>query len=221
MTRSAMRLALLSVLLSGCVGDVLCRGAGCRERGNGIELVERREVGEFSAVRADGSIDVDITVGSPASVEVRGDENIVPLVRTRVADRTLVIDTTRGHSTRIGLSVTITTPHLDAVALCGSGSIRAQGLETDRLDVAISGSGDVRLAGRADRLAIGISGSGDADAAALSATAVEVDIAGSGDADVVASERLDVDIAGSGSVRYAGDPAIHRSIAGSGDVARR
>jgi hypothetical protein len=152
---------------------------------------------------------------------VRGDENIVPLVRTRVKNGTLVIDTEHGYSTRLGLTVKVTAPRLDEVALHGSGSICAQGVDAERLDVAIYGSGDIELSGRAHRLDIQMRGSGDTDASALGAADVDVDISGSGDAHVVAQNTLDVAIRGSGDVRYAGDPKVHRSIAGSGEVAKR
>ena len=115
---------------------------------------------------------------------------------------------------RIGLSVKVTVPRLDGVALSGSGSICAQGLDAEQLQVALSGSGDVELAGRARRLDIHMSGSGDTDATALAASDVAVDISGSGDADLVAHETLDVAISGSGDVRYAGDPKVHRSVSG-------
>lgn len=124
--------ALVVVALSGCSDGILCRGAGCREIGNGIELAERRELGQFSAVQSSGSIDVDVAVGSPPSAAVRGDENIVPLVRTRVKNGTLVIDTERGYSTRLGLTVKVTAPRLDGVAVSGSGSICAQGVDAER-----------------------------------------------------------------------------------------
>lgn len=199
---------------------VMHRDAGPLEIGNGVAYAERRELGEFSAVASSGAIDVDVTIGSPPSVVVRGDENLVGLVRTRVKNGTLVIDTERSHSTRVGLHVEVTTPRLHAVAVAGSGSIVAHGLDTARLDVAIAGSGDIAVAGRADRLDIDLSGSGDADALGLAAVDVDVDIAGSGDAKVSASKKLDVTIAGSGSVRYAGNPTTRSSIAGSGDLAK-
>jgi hypothetical protein len=221
MTSRSTFLVLLCVLLPGCADGRLCRGGGCPQVGNGIEVAERRELGEFSAVQSYGSIDVDVTIGSPPSAEVRGDENIVKLVRTSVKNGALVIATEHGYSTRLGLTVKVKVPRLDELALSGSGSICAQGVDTERLDVAIRGSGDIQLAGRAQRLDIDMKGSGNTDATALAASDVAVQITGSGDADVVAQNTLDVAITGSGDVNYAGDPKVHRSIKGSGDVAKR
>lgn len=215
--------------------------------GSGRVITEPRPVADFVAVHGSGSIDLDVRQGAATSVQVQGDDNIVPLVETVVESGrdgpTLRVRMRRGasYSTRRGLKVLVVTPRLVAltstgsgdvrlgplaspalkVALEGSGGLQFTGLQTEELTLGISGSADVGGDGRATRATLDISGSGDAKLAELRTDDMRVRIAGSGDAEVLAARSLDVRIAGSGDVTYGGNPALTTSISGSGEVRRR
>jgi hypothetical protein len=215
--------------------------------GSGRVITEARPVGDFVAIGNSGSTDIEVRQGATTSVQVQGDDNIVPLIETVVEGGregpTLQIRARRGasYSTRNTLKVLITTPRLVAVGNSGSGDIRLEtfntpalkvslsgsgnlgfaGLQTEELSIGISGSADVRGAGRAAKTTITISGSGDVKLGDLRADDVRVSIAGSGDAEVNAARSLNVSIAGSGDVSYSGSPALKTSIAGSGEVRQR
>ena len=106
-----------------------------------------------------------------------------------------------------------------ALNLDGSGDISAEGLEVRRLELGLSGSGDVRLAGRADTLMVGLAGSGDVDTRGLRAQQVEIGLAGSGDVDVCALGSLALNVAGSGDVTYYGEPSLPElNLTGSGEA---
>jgi hypothetical protein len=94
-------------------------------------------------------------------------------------------------------------------------------VELKELTVGISGSGDVRLAGRAEQQSWTVSGSGDVDARALAGRAARVNIHGSGDVSLGVVEQLDVQLSGSGDLSYAGRPQLRQSVTGSGEVLRR
>lgn len=215
--------------------------------GSGRVITEARRVGDFVAIDCSGSVDVEVRQGATTSVQVRGDDNIVPLIETSVENGrdgpTLQVRAKRGasYSTRVGLKVLVATPRLVALVNSGSGDIRIEALatpslrislsgsgnldfsalQTDELSIGISGSADVRGAGRAAKTTINISGSGDVKLAELRADDVRISIAGSGDAEVNAAKTLNVSIAGSGDVSYSGSPALKTSIAGSGEVRQR
>ena len=104
------------------------------------------------------------------------------------------------------------------VRVAGSGNLLLASLETRTANVRISGSGDVKLAGRCGALNVRIAGSGDADLAGLACTNAAINIAGSGNVSAHASGQADVRIAGSGDVRITGGARCTKKIAGSGNV---
>jgi hypothetical protein len=215
--------------------------------GSGRLQSESRPATAFEAIALHGGMKLILRQAGREAIEVRADDNLLPLVETRVVDRagvpTLEIGPVRGASwsTRSAILVTIDLVTLKALSISGSGDVATEALKTPSLRLVISGSGDVRLrqlmtdelsikvsgsgdvltSGRAGRLAVAIAGSGDVKTDALEADDVTVSIAGSGDASVNARKTLSVTIAGSGDVAYSGEAAVKTSIAGSGTVKRR
>jgi len=212
--------------------------------GSGKAQTESRAVSGFQAIATRGSVKLVLRQGTREGVELRGDDNILPLIETRVVDRggvpTLEIGTKDGasYSTREPLVATIDLVTLRSLKLSGSSDVVCEGLKTaalqivvsgsgrvrmrqlgtDDLAVTISGSGDAEFSGRAGRLSLKISGSGEADTRALEADDVAVTVAGSGDVRVNARKTLAVSLAGSGSVGYTGEATVTSSIAGIGRV---
>lgn len=213
-------------------------------KGSGTLKTESRVVTGFQAVALRGSMNLVLRQGTREGIELRADDNILPLIETSVVDHggvpTLEIGSKRGvsYSSQTPVVATIDLKTLTAltisgsgdvtcdslktaqlrIALSGSGNLRLQRLDTDALSSKVSGSGDQRFAGRATQAEFSVSGSGDIDAKALEADDVSVSVAGSGDASVTARKTLSVSIAGSGSVVYAGDPSLKTSVAGHGSI---
>ena len=106
------------------------------------------------------------------------------------------------------------------LAVSGSGNIRLSELNAERVKSAISGSGDIVIDGKtpAQDLSVTISGSGNFKGLNYSADDVSVKISGSGNVGIEANKNLYIRLAGSGNVTYKGKPMIDQSIAGSGTV---
>jgi hypothetical protein len=212
--------------------------------GNGKAASETRNTGDFHAISMSGGMALKLRQGSPASVVVHADSNLLPLIEAVVeGDRSLKLRWKRGVTVRSHVPpfVEVVAPQVQAVASSGSGDIEIQTMKVPRLSLSIRGSGDVRakdlntadfaisiagssdlkLAGQASRLTIEVSGSGNIDAGELRCDDVTVGIAGTGDAMVHASRKLVASIAGSGDIRYSGEPSVQQSIAGSGSVRKR
>ncbi|CAN5859868.1 head GIN domain-containing protein [soil metagenome] len=218
-----------------------------RTTGSGHLATETRPIGPFQAVLLRNPVKVVLRQGSRVAVAVSADDNLLPLIETRVIDHagvpTLEITTRPDASfrTRNDLVLTVDAVTLHAISVSGSGELICDALEANELSlhlsgtgdidlhklsaeslfIRVSGSGDVRVAGRATKAGISIAGSGDVDTSKLDADEVRVSIAGSGDAKVVAHQTLAVTIAGSGDVAYAGEAAVKTSIVGSGSVRKR
>ena len=106
------------------------------------------------------------------------------------------------------------------LAVSGSGNIKLSELTAERVKTTISGSGDIVLTGKevAEDLSVTISGSGNFRGFNFTTDDVTVKVAGSGDVDVTANKNLNVRLAGSGNVNYKGNPLVDQSVAGSGNV---
>lgn len=216
--------------------------------GSGKEASETRNVSGFEAISTRGSIDVVVRQTGHESVQLKADDNLLPLIETTVENTshgpTLVIGFKRGHnvSSRHNMTATVEVNKLTAVSSSGSGDIRIeslktptlaisiagsadarlQQLDTDALAVSVSGSGDVSGAGRATKLKVSVAGSGNVELKDLQSDDVSVGVAGSGDADVTANKTLSVSVAGSGDVVYHGTGSLVKSsVAGSGSVTKR
>lgn len=238
------------ILVIGLVGSMAARtalaetvveaGSGPKVVGSGKVVDAPRNVSGYSRLVVNGGIDVRLKHTGAEKAVVRADDNIAPLIETRVEDGKLFVETKKDASfrTRTKLLVVVEFKQLDAIQLQGSGDIQVddikagifQGtisgsgnlkiarIEADTVALSIVGSGDFDARGRTGKLGVRIEGSGDVRAEDLQARTAAVSIAGSGDARVHATESLQARIAGSGDVRYRGSPQVEKMIAGSGDV---
>lgn len=207
--------------------------------GEGPIVKRTLDLDGFSAVRLTNSANVYIRQGSPQTVEVEAQENIIDNLKREVKDDAWTIAFDQSVRRHEGMKIYITVPNLRALRVSGSGNITSESRFTgvEDMDVSISGSGNIRLEvesatvashisgsgniklrGTTGRHEVRISGSGDVDAYELTSEACKVQISGSGDCDVDVSEDLEVRISGSGDVNYKGRPRISSRISGSGDV---
>lgn len=220
----ALLLVLAGVAIGLLVhGDVVDRSsnAGVVE-GSGVAATQARDVRSFGAVDLAGSSNVTIHVGGKQAVVVRADDNLLDRVTTQVEGETLVIGTTPGSfEARSPMSVEVTVPALEALTLSGSGIVTADGIDTDRLTVALPGSGVLRASGKASVLDVRHAGSGDAQLDGLVAADAHAVLSGSGRIVLTATESLDAAVPGSGAIFYGGDPAqVTTDVTGSGVVMR-
>jgi hypothetical protein len=233
----SLAIAALAIALFAC--SALGCGMWQIVRGNGTILLESRDVASFAGIEIQGSGLVQFSLGPTRQVTIESDENILPYLETEVRNGILVLSTRPGTSINPTLLVyRITAPGLRSVDIEGSGDFQLETpLETDRLaiaiegsgsldceisvddlDIRISGSGDVALGGSARNAQLEIAGSGDIEAAALQCVDAGVVIRGSGSATLQASGTLDVVISGSGSVFYRGGAKVLLSDTGSGSL---
>ena len=219
----------------------LFSGDGHTVSGSGKEVDVARNVGAFTVLRLDSSIDVQARQGATPSVSVHADDNIEPLIETTVEGDSLVVRMKKGasfsthHNVVVNVVFTSLTAvqqhgsgdlHIDKVSgpkfestIAGSGDLQIDSAQVGSFALSIAGSGDVVIAGSADEARFGVAGSGDINARNFAAKRVNISISGSGDAHVNATEAIDARVAGSGDVTYSGHPHdVTRRVSGSGSV---
>ncbi|KPP90630.1 head GIN domain-containing protein [Erythrobacter sp. HL-111] len=205
----------LGTALAGCGADVRVNGMG------GVPLAELDTNGPAPTrlVLASGDR-VVLSEGDTLAITVDGDEEESARLRFSLEESTLGIGRKNGSwGSGSAVTVNVTMPPPESIAIAGSGTVRAVTLARDA-DISIGGSGDVaveRIA--AGTLELNIGGSGSIRGAGT-AERLEVNIGGSGDIDLTAlkADRAEVSIGGAGDVAFASDGTVEATIAGSGDV---
>jgi hypothetical protein len=191
--------------------------------GSGRALTQQREVSGFKGIALSLPGRLEVVQGAAEGVTLTADDNVVPEIETVVESGVLHIRFrgNTGVTTRTRIGITVRARSVESIAVAGSGDVVAPSLDSPELTVRVAGSGDVKVAGRAESLQVRISGSGDVDAGRFDTQRAKVSVAGSGDATVWARKSLEVSVSGSGGVRYFGDPEVRKKVAGSGTVRRK
>ncbi len=227
------RLLLLAALsLSfGCYGDVV--------RGSGRPAREAREVPPFEGVEVGGGIHVTVTTGPRKAVEIEADDNVLPLVETRVEDGKLKIHFKRHNLWNSGdVNVTVQQPRFSSLDASGGSSIDAllaptpdlsletsggavivaRGLEVGRLAASASGGARLELAGVADQVRLEFSGGARLKGAKLRARVVQVDGSGGCSGEIEASERVRGHLSGGCDLHVIGKASSRVATSGGSSV---
>jgi hypothetical protein len=173
------------------------------------KIVEQpRNVSDFTAVHVSAGIQARVSEG-PRSVTVRGEDNVVALVRTEVKGSRLEIgwQPHMGDITTHNLEVIVRAPRIDELGASGGAGIDCGGLgNKDSLRIEASGGAHIKVAanakqldasgsggavltvdGRVDQMRVHVSGGSVLKGTKLATGSLEIH--GSGGADI----RVDVD----------------------------
>lgn len=212
----AAALALAAVLAPGC--DVVVDDDGVR--GSGTLAREERQVSGFDAIALEGTGDLIIDVGATESLIIEAEDNLLPLLTSRVDGSTLKLIPSESISPTEPITYTLGATSLKGISISGSGNVVVPNLDCSTFEVSVSGSGTFDVGGVCDGLDLSIAGSAVFDGERLVVARATVSINGNGDAIVNATDELVVSINGAGDVRYVGDPATEININGSGNVSK-
>lgn len=204
------------------------------------EIVERTlDAPDFDGFSLGVSANVKVKQGDKQEIIVRAQSNIIDNIVLKNEGGHLKITYDRPIWRSKGITILMTVPSLDKVAVSGSGNVEGVGtfeglddfmvsvsgsgnvdlaLEAKRVGAKVSGSGNVKLAGTGTRLETSVSGSGNVRAADLKVEEADVSVSGSGNVQVYATEYLDASVSGSGDVRFKGQPRLKAKTSGSGDI---
>jgi hypothetical protein len=210
---------LLVISLVGVLALTSCHWH--RIRGNGSIKTETRDVAAFEAVTCDGGYEVQINCQEKQSVAIETDENLLPLIKTEVHNKTLHIDTKGNLFPTNRIRIAVSVPNITEFTSNGSTEGDINNINNSTLDIGIHGSGKLHLNGKSGTVHINTSGSSKIDAISLISENSDIQINGSGNIQVYATNSLGVQINGSGTVKYKGEPkSVNQQINGSGKIAR-
>ena len=159
-----------------------------------------------------------------APLQVEGDSNLLPLLRTDASGGTLRVGFEGSVRSDNPLRVTLTLPRLRQVEAYGSGRLQVTGLHGGDFDLRLNGSREVQIAGRVDRLDARLNGSGGLNATGLDSGATDATLNGSGRLQLgrLQGQSLALTVHGSGSATASGSVdrvRVRLNGSGSADLA--
>ena len=209
---------LLMILISLMAG---CHGIHGGIPGSGKLQKENRNVGSFTSISTEGAFDIEIVCQKPQSLEIEGDDNILPLVSTEVSNNVLHIRSIRSYSVSHPVTLRISVPNLDGIASSGAGTIEVSGLKNEKFEIDANGAPTIKASGDTRVLNVDVNGAGKIDTHKLRAARVEVDSKGVSKVEVYAAEQLDVTVSGPSHVIYRGNAVVNKTVNGPGSVEKK
>lgn len=189
--------------------------------GSALAGEQVRNTGNFSSIRTQGALIVEVEVGPVASIKVKGDDKYISKVVTDVVGDELLISYKEKGNIRISddLKVVITTPNLTKFKMEGAGLTTVKKISGDRFDLNYEGVGMLVMSGKVNSFKVRAQGVGHVDAKDLIAESVDANVEGIGSVKVYATEKLKANVQGIGSLTYYGNPKnISKTVDGIGGV---
>lgn len=215
MSRVTVGLLCLVVLVS--VGCQSVTGV----RGSGVAITETREIGSFDELALSGSGNIKVTIGEATPLTITADDNLLPLIETKVEGGRLSIRPTESINPSTEIVIVLGTPSLKHIRCSGATKLEVHDVKDEPLKIVVSGASTVHADGKTKRFEVTVSGAGDVYAADLKAEEVAITISGSGNAKVHAENKLKATISGSGNITYSGEPAIEQVVSGAGTIRKQ
>ena len=211
-------------------------------KGNKTIIQEEISISNYSAIdlSVPGKVIYQQTKGEGSYLQIKVDENILPLIDITVKNNCLTIKAKDNENIDPSmLTITTNSRDLDRINLSGSGTIHLTGkINTNNMNVSISGSGDIisddlhsesidlkvtgsgnaTLNGTGKTARFSVTGSGDIHAYNYQVQKGHCRVTGSGDVYTHATESLNASVTGSGDIKYKGNPQTDNRITGSGNI---
>jgi hypothetical protein len=214
-------------VMAAIVGAAALLLGGCGDHGdNGPTITETLKVDSFDSIDIDGAARLEITIGEPVSVVIRGSEKSVRRVETKVSGDTLEIRSRakdwviRNENARLTFQITL--PRLKSLRLEGGNDVNLVGFAGGETEIRASGALNMHADGRLEKLKVRMSGAGHADLSRLVVDAATVTVDGVGSVIVNPRESLDATMNGVGAIFYTGSPSrVNTRMNGVGTIGKR
>lgn len=206
---------------------VVAIASGCHHRmrsgvvGSGKKQTEKRDIAAFTSITTEGAFEIEVVAQKPVSLEIEGDDNILPLISTEVSNNVLHIKNVRNYSVNDSIILRLTVPTLEGLSVSGAGKISISGVKGDKFEIDSNGAPSIEVSGETNLIDIDTNGAGKIDAHKLKAAKGVVDSKGVSKVEVYANDELDVTVSGPSQVIYQGAAKVTKTIHGPGSVEKK
>jgi len=235
--KKSIQLLVFGVFIMGFIANA----QSSKIKGNGKVVTETKTTGDYDAIKVAGSFDVNLVAGKEGKIILKGEENLLSVIKVEVEDNTLKIyvDKTFNIQSTSKIEITVPFEKISAISLAGSGNLKTKdqiksetfaaklagsgnvnlNVDSNDFELSLSGSGDAILKGSADKFTSKLAGSGNVNASDLKSKTVDANVSGSGNSIVNCEGSLTARVAGSGNIKYFGNPEKRDvKVSGSGNI---
>ncbi|HJU92353.1 MAG TPA: head GIN domain-containing protein [Pyrinomonadaceae bacterium] len=214
--RKVALLLLISFFVSGCHHRM-----GPNIKGSGNRQSQKREIAPFSSISTQGAFTIEVVCQKDLSLEVEGDDNVLPLITAEVRNNVLRLSNNGSYSTDEPVKFKISVPNLEGLDVEGAGKIDIKGMNNDKFEIDADGAPNINVSGNTKLVDIHSNGAGKINTNNLNAARAVVNSNGATQVELDVKEQLDVTVNGPSSVTYKGDPVVNKNVNGPGKVERR
>ena len=211
-------------------------------RGSGDIIKETRVVESFNAIEAGGIFNITVVKGSPQSLVIEADDNLMEHISSKVKNGELKLSTHGNINNSTKMNVYITMPNLIGFDLSGVSKLTSESrfendrmeieqsgassaslkIQCDKLDLDVSGAANITLSGYAKKLSAEASGASNLNAYDLEVEHAVVDCSGAASAKLTINKSLNGEASGAASIKYKGNPNnVDVRTSGAADIKRK
>ena len=197
---------ILIFIFSSC--SITKNAGNAQVKGNGNLASEIRELSKFKAIEiAIGYDKILVNCGKEPSIHISGDENILPLITTRISKGILTIESDSTFKTKSDSEIIINIESIEDFTFDGVGKTVIHNLNEDKFNCNINGVGSCELKGKVESFYVSVNGVGSVNARQLIADDVVASLNGVGSVKLYAKNSLNASVNGIGGLTYFGNPA--------------
>lgn len=187
--------------------------------GEDILINDIRKVKSFKKISVNGNFEISLICQKQQLINIQGDSNIIPFIKTYVDKDVLNIVTEKKYNEYQPLKIQINNPDITSIKMQGSSKLNAQQVKNQEILIHTKGNSILNIKGQSKKLFLEAEGSGYIDTKNLKAEEVKVNLKGFSMIDVFASKSLDATISGFGKINYYGNPKnVKKNISGTGFI---
>jgi len=171
--------------------------------GSGDVVSLEVETAAFTGVSVTGECNVNIQIGEAEPVVLSAQQQVLDVMTYEVKNNILQIGFKQGVSVNTDKEIRadIVIPEASYVAVTGAGDFHLEGSDQERLDIYITGAGNV-------------------SAFNMIVDDCQIRISGSANCEVSVEKSLYVQVSGVGNVFYKGSPTLSSDISGVGNISK-
>jgi hypothetical protein len=190
--------------------------------GSGQFVSESRPLQAVSRVVASGGLQATVSRGSPESLDITAEDNILPLLDCVERDGTLFLGWKPGSRSVSAheIVIRIRAGELRSVDASGGSRIGADGIATPDFNVTLSGAAQFSASGSVERLVVELSGASRVLAADLASRAVTARLSGASHGTLRMRDSLRASVSGASLLEFYGDPVVDAAVSDTSVVRR-
>ncbi len=174
------------------MGVMLVLLSSCERTVRPSRDVESRsyDVAAFEEIETGDGWRIDVRIGSPQSVVLESDDNLLDATEVEVSQGRLSIRLKFETLRPTVLQGTITVESLTRIQASGNARVAVEGLDGDSLDIDLSGGAQVTARGRVEELRLDTSGGARVDGSGLEVKLARVEMSGGSKVELNVSESV-------------------------------